>query len=189
MGLVGRLVGTPPDHVREKEKQQIVDIPEFDVTQYAKKLGVVVGLIVPVIITALKSFGVHDISTPIIVSGLGVTAVVLLSASLVMAVDLASRSYLKRGLIAQGERETHEDGAAGSAGGAVAVPSGVLVWLKDREEPQPLLAVARGSDGESSYLVAGGPVIQRRGSDGSPQYAFDGAPEWHPAADIHATTA
>ena len=38
MSVIGKLFGTPPDHKEEKKEHEIVEAPEFDVTQYAKKL-------------------------------------------------------------------------------------------------------------------------------------------------------
>jgi hypothetical protein len=186
--LDSRVFGTPKDLKKEQQENEVVKAPEFDITQYAKKLGVVVGVISPAVVAALKSFGVNDITTPVVVAALGVTAVALFSASVVMAVDLAARAYLTRGEPKEkGKTEPgSESGHSASGQGTtmVAAPAGSLVWLKESDESRPLLAISREADGGCSYLVAGGATVQRGEADRA-QQAIDGSAEWHPDKEIH----
>jgi hypothetical protein len=177
MGVLDGLVGTPPNHEREKVEHEVVKAPEFDITQYAKKLGLAVAAFSPAIVAALKSFGVHDISTPIVIASLGLTAVALLSASLVMAVDLAARAYLtRRGPVAE---ESPASTGSKRMGAITPAPKGLLVWLEGEEEPRPVLGLREEGDGSNSYLVAEGAVVAR--SQGGKQIeAIDGLDQMAP---------
>lgn len=53
MGLLDNaLFGTPQNHDQDKQDKAVapVQAPEFDVTQYAKKLAIVIGVLAPAII-------------------------------------------------------------------------------------------------------------------------------------------
>ena len=180
MSAIGKLFGTPPDHKEEKKDHEIVKAPEFDVTQYAKKLAVVLGVLAPAIVAALKVLNVKEATPGIAIGALGVTAAALLAVSLVMAVDIAARAYLT---IGQAGKEEEKNGAA--KGEIVATVPGTMIWLDGDEEPHPLLAISGDGSEASSYLVASGSTIQRR-SDGKDVAAVDGPPEWHPASAVRA---
>ena len=159
MGLLDNaLFGTPPNHDQDKQDKAVapVQAPEFDVTQYAKKLAIVIGVLAPAIIAALKLFNVKEVTPGIVIGALAVTAVALLSVSLIMAVDLASRAYLTRG-------ETLKDGHSGAdqtfQAGLIAAEPGTLVWLDGDDEPRPVLAIAGDGTSASSYLAVSGPAL------------------------------
>ena len=203
LSFIGSLVGSPKKHQEEKEKLEVVQAPEFDITQYAKKLAVVVGVIGPAAVGAMKLFDVKQATPGIVIGAFGLTAAALLGVSLVMAVDLAARSYLvgvgaqrrarereerKRG---EGHRKKagpdgdpeHPDRPAGAD--LIEPPRGMVVWLADDPDPHPVLALAGDGAKTSSYLVASGSTASRsRGMK-----AIDGAPRWHRAEDIVAVSA
>lgn len=180
MGVIGNLFGTPPDHKEEKKENKIVEAPEFDVTQYAKKLALVLGVLAPAIAGTLKALKVEHVSSGMVIGAFGVTAAALLGVSLVMAVDVAARAYLT---IGQAGTATKKD--AGPNGEIVAAAEGTMVWLKGDDEPHPLLAISGDGTESSSYLVAAGPTIKRSGG-GEKMAAVDGPPEWHPASEVRA---
>jgi hypothetical protein len=193
MGALGGLFGTPKKHEQEKDKLEVVQAPEFDITQYAKKLAVVVGVIGPAAVGTLKLFGNQKVTPGIVIGAFGLTAAALLGVSLVMAVDLASRSYLV-GVGAQRKarereegKEKSDSGGAGHAPGAevVSAPRDTLVWLKDDPDPHPVLAMAGDGAKASSYLVASGSTVERAAGAHSVE-AIDGPPEWHPAEEVRA---
>jgi hypothetical protein len=184
MGLFSNaLFGTPKKHEQEKEVNEVVKTPEFDITQYAKKLGLTVGILLAAAVAALKAAGVEELTDPAVLVGiLAVVAVGLLSASLVMAVDLAARAYLN----GESSAVTEEKEKAGSTAGdprVVPMPRGTLVWLQGEESAHPLLAIARDAAGADSYLVASGSSVEL-GPVGQAQKAIGGAPKWEPAEKI-----
>src|SRR3978361_33362 len=93
MGLIGNLFGVPKEHKKEKAEHEVVQVPEFDITQYAKKLGLTVTVLAAACVAALKTFDV-DNTEGIVIAIFGVIAAAMLGVSLVMAADLASRAYL-----------------------------------------------------------------------------------------------
>ena len=198
MGVVGGLFGTPKKHEDEKEKLEVVQAPEFDITQYAKKLAVVVGVIAPAAVGAMKLFNVKEVTPGIVIGAFGLTAAALLGVSLVMAVDLASRSYLA-GVGQQRKAREREEGKNkddpdkggsgddGPPGGSklIEAPRGMVVWLADDPDPHPVLALAGDGAKASSYLIASGSTATRAHG----MKAIDGAPKWHPASEITAVSA
>jgi hypothetical protein len=174
------LFGTPPDHKEEKKEHEIVEAPEFDVTQYAKKLAVVLGVLAPAIVGLLKVLNVKVATAPIAIGALGVTAAALIGVSLVMAVDIAARAYLTVG---KAKEEAAKDSQP--TGELVTAAPGTMVWLEGDNEPHPLLAISGDGTDSSSYLVATGPTIERSGG-GKDMSAVDGPPAWHPASDVRA---
>lgn len=184
MGLMSNsLFGTPKDHQAEKEDHKAVTIPEFDITQYAKKLGVAIGVIVTATATALKLFKVDQITPAIVVGALGVTAAALLGMSLVMAVDLVARAYLTgEGSASKGEGT---DTGTNRKDAITPLPPGTLVWLKDDERPHPALAITSDGKTVGAYLVAVGSTIER-GQGKEAQSAIDGAPKWEDVDRIEA---
>lgn len=193
MGLFSNaLFGTPKKHEQEKEVNEVVKTPEFDITQYAKKLGLIVSILLAATVATLKAAGVEELTDPAVLVGvLAVVAAGLLSASLVMAVDLASRAYLNGESSASAEEKDKDEkekakAKAGSAAGdprVVPMPRGTLVWLQGEENAHPLLAIARDAAGVDSYLVASGSSVEL-GPTGQSQKAIAGAPKWEPAERI-----
>jgi hypothetical protein len=175
------MFGTPPDHATEKNEHKVVTAPEFDVTQYAKKLALVLGVLAPALAGVLKALKIEHVSSGMVIGAFGVTAAALLGVSVVMAVDIAARAYLTVG--EAGKEEAAKD--AGSKVELVGVEPGTVVWLKDDDEPHPVLAIASDGASSNSYLVAAGPTIERqRGNQET--HAVDGAPEWHSSDKIRA---
>jgi len=181
MGIIGKLFGTPPDHKEEKKEHEIVEAPEFDVTQYAKKLALVIGVLAPAIAGTLKALKIEHVSSGMVIGAFGVTAAALLGVSLVMAVDVAARAYLTVGKPA--EKATDGDGK--SKGEIAAAPPGTTVWLEGDDEPHPLLAIAGDGSDSSSYLIAAGSTIERH-AGGKDVTAIDGSAKWHPASEVRA---
>jgi hypothetical protein len=189
MGLIGNLLGTPKEHEKEKDKHEVVKTPEFDITQYAKKLAVVITTLAVAGTAALKGFDVSQ-TEGMVIAIFGVIAAAMLGVSVVMAVDLAARAYLAGAGAA--EKEAKDGGSANGDGdpppgpGLITVPPGTIVWLEDDDEPHPLLAIS-GPTGEKagSYLVAAGSKVSRPQGDKSVD-AIDGAPKWHSGDTIRA---
>jgi hypothetical protein len=185
MSAIGKLFGTPPDHKEEKKEHEIVEAPEFDVTQYAKKLALVLGVLAPAIAGVLKALKVEHVSSGMVIGAFGVTAAALLGVSLVMAVDIGARAYLTIGK-AEGEAGKGDAAKGGAAkGDLVAAVPGTMIWLEGDDDPHPLLAISGDGTEASSYLVAAGSTIERRGG-GKDMAAVDGPPEWHPASAVRA---
>lgn len=192
MGLIKKLLGTPPEHKEEKKKHEVVKAPEFDVTQYAKKLGVTIGVIAAATATALKLFKVEQITDVIVVGALGVTAAALLGVSFVMATDLAARAYLSGEGSAPKEGENEEengDATTGDgdtpSGGTIAAPAGTQVWLEGGSDPHPVLAMSGDGEKISSFLVATGSTVERT-ADEKQVKALDGTVKWYSADEIRA---
>jgi hypothetical protein len=188
MGLIGNLFGTPKEHEKEKVEHEVVKTPEFDITQYAKKLAVVITTLAVAGAAALKGFDVGQ-TEGMVIAIFGVIAAAMLGVSVVMAVDLASRAYLAGSGAAEktAKDDASESGEGGAPSGselATASP-GTIVWLEDDDEPHPLLAVATADGKASSYLVAAGSKVSRsRGSEDVD--AIGGAPKWLSADAIKA---
>lgn len=186
MGIIGKLFGTPPEHKEEKDKHEIVKAPEFDITQYAKKLALVLGVLAPALAGVLKALKVEHVSSGMVIGAFGVTAAALLGVSLVMAVDIAARAYLTVG---EAEEKDGDKAAKEKTGdpktGLVAAAPGTMVWLEGDDDPHPLLAIAGDGTASSSYLVAAGSAIERR-AGGKDVPAVDGPAEWHPASEVRA---
>jgi hypothetical protein len=188
LGL-NRLVGTPQESAEEKKAGEVVKTPEFDITQYAKKLAVSIGVLLAAAIAALQKAEVKEFTDPaVLVGALGLVAAGLLGMCLVMAVDIASRAYLSGEGSAQkkAEEKEEEEKEKAPASQVIPMPPGALVWMKDDDRPLPLLAVAGSGTGSSSYLVASGEVA-KAGRDGEEQDAIKGAPKWEAEEKVAAT--
>jgi hypothetical protein len=187
MGLIGNLFGVPKEHEKEKAEHEVVQVPEFDITQYAKKLGVTVTVLAAACVAALKSFDVTN-TEGIVIAIFGVIAAAMLGVSLVMAVDLASRAYLTGAGAAQKDKEEKAKPASnGPPPGTeiVAAQPGTMVWLEDDDQPHPVLAIATAGGKTSSYLVVAGSKVSRSRGEKSVD-AIDGSPKWHQASAIRA---
>jgi hypothetical protein len=191
--ILKKLVGTPPAHKDEKKEHKVVETPEFDITQYAKKLGVTIGVIVTAVFGTLKGFNVAHITDAIVVGALGVTAAALLGVSFVMATDLAARAYLSgEGSASKKKTKTSAtvDGEERDSAEEeiIAVPEGMQVWLKEGDGPHPVLAMSGDGKEVSSYLIATGSTHERD-VDGKQVKAFDGTVKWFSADEIQAIRA
>ena len=189
MGLIGNLFGVPKKHEEEKKDLEVVKAPEFDLTQYAKKLALGIPIFVAAVVAALEEFTDVEQTEAIVIGVLGLVAVALFGVCLVMAADLAARAFITAS--GAGEKaEKAEDGEKGkgdpAAGSEIVTASpGTLVWLENTDEPRPLLAIASDGGEVSSYLVAAGSKVTRTQA-GKNIEAIGGAPKWHPAAAIQA---
>ncbi len=166
-----KIFGVPEGHQEATQTPAAtVKAPEFDITQYAKKLAVIVGVIFPAAIATAKAAGV-EINSDIVVAGLVVTATALIAVSIVMATDVGARAY-----VTVHTPQTNE-ATASSGAAVVAAPLGMKVWLKDHgEEAYAVLAIDRTGD-SASYLVAGGSTSQKQVPEGTIT-AYDQAPSW-----------
>jgi hypothetical protein len=189
MGLISNLLGTPKEHNREKSEHEVVKTPEFDITQYAKKLGVSAGIVLGAVIAALKAAKVEEVTDPAVLVGvLAVVAAAFLGTSLVMAIDLAARAYLAGAGSAGGEDEAadNSDSEVKESGSkAIPAPAGMMVWLPGDDGPHPVLAMNGDGEKATSYLVAAGSTVERTAGDKSVK-AIDGTPSWHSADQIRA---
>jgi hypothetical protein len=79
---------------------EVITAREFDITQYGKKMAVLIGVLTPAIVGALKLFHVSEVTPAMVIAALAVTAVSIFSASLVMAVDMIARAMVTRQPIA-----------------------------------------------------------------------------------------
>ncbi len=93
MGLLDNALFGSPKPTGEAG-DEVIKAREFDITQYGKKMAVLIGVLVPAIVGALKLFHVQEVSEAMVIAALGVTAVAILSASLVMAVDMIARALV-----------------------------------------------------------------------------------------------
>jgi hypothetical protein len=167
MELLKSIVGQPVNHEADKKdpKKATVQAPEFDITQYAKKLGVVVGVLFPAVLGVLKAAKV-EVSTSITIATLGVTAAALIGVSLAAAADILGRVYA--------DRSSRWGSAAAGAG-----PSSnslMTVWLREEEEGCPVLKVDRGESG-TSYLVLRGSTSKKTVGDEEIE-VYDEKPAW-----------
>lgn len=188
-----KLFGTPQNHPKEKEDNEVVEVPEFDITQYAKKLGVSVGVLLAAVVAALKAAGVEEVTQPaVLVGALGVVAAGAIGTSFVMAIDLAARAYLTgEGAARKKKKQADDDAVSGNGGNGgpggdlIPAPPGTTVWLQGEADPRPVLAMAGDGKKISSYLVATGATVERSAGDKTIK-AIDGTPEWHRAEEIRA---
>lgn len=164
MGILDNpLFGTPK--ASDSAGEEVVKAREFDITQYGKKMAVLIGVLVPAIVGALKLFHVKEISDAMVIASLAVTAVGILSASFVMAVDMIARALVTR------RTETKEERP----------PDGPhYVRIKGSNDPRPVFAVRDEGGDDSSFLVPTG----ERLSDPS---GFDGPLRWVPAKKVRAS--
>jgi hypothetical protein len=187
MEAIRKLLGTPKNHEEEKAKAEVVEAPEFDITQYAKKLTVLVAAVAAAGAAALEVFDVKE-TEGMVIAAIGIVAVAVLGASLVMAVDLAARAYLT-GSAAGKKRE--EEGAEEPTDedppetGLIAATPGTMVWLEGDDDPHPLLAISSDGEKVNSYLVASGSTVERPRGDHLMK-AVDGSPKWHTPETIRA---
>jgi hypothetical protein len=193
------LFGTPPTHTTEKNeeggKNLAVKAPEFDITQYVKKLSVSLGLLAAASAAALKVLG-KTTPSGLVAACLGVTAVGILGVCLISAVDIAARAYVTRGQQPNSaDPPTGTDGKDNVPVGtpatpppAIAVPSGrVLAWVEGYEQPRLVLAIT-GDGAESKYLLSGDTKGSR--PDGTTTVAsLEGRPAWHDAKEVTAVRA
>jgi hypothetical protein len=184
VGFISKLFGTPKNHKQEKEEHKVVETPEFDITQYAKKLGVVIGVLTPAIAGGLKAF--KDVPPAVIVGSLGVTAAALLGIAFVSAADIAARAFLS----GEGSAQKQDDDADEEPGSpeVIPAPAGMQVWLKEGDGPHPVSAMSSDGKKVTSYLVATG-ASQERVVDGTAVKAVDGTVKWCDAADVQAIRA
>jgi len=173
MGLIENILGTPSEHGAEKKEQEVVKTPEFDVTQYAKKLAVMVGVVAAAAASALKLFKVDQVTPGIVIGAFGLAAAALIGASLVMAIDVAARAYLAgRGAAEKEKEQAAKVGAHEGESNLVPAPPGTVAWIEDKAKPRPVLAIKEGPAGPA-YLVAAKP---RQGNSGT--QPGEGAPKW-----------
>lgn len=92
--------------------EEVVTAREFDVTQYGKKMAVLIGVLAPAIVGGLKVLWGKDVTPAMVVAALGVTGIAILSASLVMAADMISRAIVTRA-----EHPKSTPAAGGASGG------------------------------------------------------------------------
>jgi hypothetical protein len=179
--LLGPIVGAPAGREEEKgdAEKAPIQAPEFDLTQYAKKLAIVVGVIFPAVLAALKAADVN-VTDGIVIGSLGVTAAALIGACLVMAADLAARAY--------SDRSTRW--TTGDSGKTATVldrsPALMTVWLRGETAPCPVVAVDRDK-ADTAYLVLRGST-SKKGIEGHEIVAYDDAPEWVPASEVTASS-
>jgi hypothetical protein len=173
---LGRLVGHPKDHATEKAdpNKATIQAPEFDITQYAKKLGVAIGVLIPGLLGVLKAAKV-EISTPVMVGALGVTAAAMIGISLAVAADILGRVYA--------DRSVKWSGAASNGGGGVP-SSSMTVWLSGETEACPVVTIDR-SNGQTSYLVLKGSTSKKT-VDGKDVEVYDGKPTWVEESEVTA---
>jgi hypothetical protein len=186
MDLIKKIFGTPTKHEEEKKEHEVVETPEFDITQYAKKLGVTIGILVPAVTGGLEAFQKIEMPTAVIVGALGVTAAALLGIAFVSAVDIAARAFLSGEGSGQ-KKESSEDETAGAAE-VFPAPKGMKVWLEKDGGPHPVLAMSSSGDGVGSYLIATGSTHDRT-VDGRQVKAIDGAAKWYGEDEVQAIRA
>jgi hypothetical protein len=208
MGLLDfALFGTPKQTAESQVGGENVAVkaPEFEITQYVKKLSVSLGLLAAASATALKLFDSSKTPPGIIAACLGVTAVGILGVCLISAVDIAARAYVTRGQqptpnnpppgpVDQGGAPAAQTAAATApaptptALPTIAVsPDRVLAWLEGDEQPRLVLAVT-GDGAASKYLLSGdGRGSRKDGDDAVP--SLEGIPSWHDSKEVHAVRA
>jgi hypothetical protein len=170
----------------EKDGKEVVDTREFDLTKFAKKLGIAIGFLAPAIVGGLESFNQVKVPTAVIVGALGVTAAALLGIAFVSAVDIASRAFLS----GEGSAQKKDEGDGEESGSAevIAAPAGMQVWLKEGDGPHPVSAMSSDGKKVTSYLVATGSA-QKRSVGGHQVHAIDGTVKWCDAAEVQAVRA
>jgi hypothetical protein len=75
---------------------EVIKAREFDITQYGKKMAVLIGVLAPAIVGGLKVIWGDQVTPAMVIAALGVTAIAIFSASLVMAVDMIARALVTR---------------------------------------------------------------------------------------------
>lgn len=181
ISLIKKIFGTPPKHKEEKEEHEVVETPEFDLTQYAKKLGLAIGVLVPAIAGGLKAF--KDVPTAVIVGALGVTAAALLGIAFVSAVDIAARAFLNgEGSAQKKDPQNGDDDGKSKPAEPIPAPQGMQIWLKEGGGPYPVIAIDSGGE---KYLVATGSVHDRE-VDGKEVKAVDGTIKWCGGDEVQA---
>lgn len=95
MGLLDNAVFGAPK-ATGKPGEEVITAREFDITQYGKKMAVLLGVLAPAIVGALKVIWGKDVTPAMVIAALAVTAVAIFSASLVMAVDMIARAIVTR---------------------------------------------------------------------------------------------
>ncbi len=111
---------------------EVIKAREFDITQYGKKMAVLIGVLTPAIVGALKLFHVSEVTPAMVIAALGVTAVAIFSASLVMAVDMIARAMVTRQPAAGSPSGSQAGGAA--AGSSDPPKPGEEVRVKTTEK-------------------------------------------------------
>ncbi len=125
--LVPRVAADPPQEGR------LVEAPEFDLTQVAKKLALAIPVFATAIVGGLKALGVEKATDPAyVIAALGVTAAGLLALGIVAAADIVGRAYV----------EASKRLADATSTPGVAEPSEV-----DGQEKERLDAAAQGERG------------------------------------------
>jgi len=185
MGILDNpLFGTP--QASDSTGEEVVKAREFDITQYGKKMAVLIGVLVPAIVGALKLFHVKEISDAMVIAALAVTAVGILSASFVMAVDMIARALVTRQTGGDGEKKSAPSGATGAAGGGPAPtgpgssPGTQFVRIKGSDDPRPVFAVRDEGGDDSAFLVPIGAKL-------SDPPGFEGPLRWVPAKKVRAS--
>jgi hypothetical protein len=208
MGLLDSpIFGTPPEHTTEKReeggKNLAVKAPEFDVTQYVKKLSVVMATLAAGAAGVLKAIEGTDTPPGILAACLGVVAVGILGVCLISAVDIAARAYVTRGQNeSSDEAATPPDKKADAQGPAKPAPttepapgglavggpsSRMLAWLEGDDQPRLVLAVT-GDGTTSKYLLSGEDRGTRKDGDVTVT-SIEGRPAWHDGKEVSALRA
>lgn len=169
-GVLKKVLGTPDNYTADKDDETKAPIqsPPFDLTQYAKGLAVVIGVIFPAVLVALETAKI-GLSNGIVIAGLGVTGAALIAVCIVMAADIGARAYAHRSTSLSATR-----------GGPAAMSSNdspiMTVWLRGDAEPCPVIALERdGSD--TLFLVLRGST-SKKSIAGKETTAYDDGPTW-----------
>ena len=173
--LLKSIVGEPANHEKDKEdpKKATVQAPEFDITQYAKKLGLAVGVLFPALLGVLKVAKV-DVNPAIMIAMFGVTAAALIGISLAAAADILGRVYADR---------SSRWGSAAAVSGSASSPL-MTVWLSGEDEGRPVIAIERGESG-TSYLVLRGSTSKKSVGDEEIE-VYDEKPTWVKESEVTA---
>jgi hypothetical protein len=182
LDFLGPLVGNPSKRDEDKQDPTKAPItaPEFDITQYAKRLAVVIGVLFPAILGVLRAAHIK-IDEGVIIAALGVTAASLLGACFVMASDILGRAYADRSqrwTPAPPLREYAE-----SKGRAALM----TVWLHDQPEPCPVIAIIPAPGNQARYLILHG-TTSTKTQNGRQITVYDDPPRWVNDSDIVACT-
>lgn len=108
---------------------EVVTAREFDVTQYAKKMAVLIGVLAPAIVGGLKVIWGKDVTPAMVVAALAVTGIAILSASIVMAADMVARAMVTH---AEQEKPAPEREGAPAKAGALGPGEELRVTTKER---------------------------------------------------------
>jgi hypothetical protein len=179
MGILdGALFGTPKDTTSGSAGKEVVKAREFDITQYGKKMAVLIGVLTPAIVGALKALTGKEVTDAMVIASLAVTAVGILSASFVMAVDMIARAIVTR----RTEPDEGAAQAAASSSGAPApdppdTPAGPYIRIEGLEGARPVFDVRDEGGSDSSFLVPTGAAL-------SDPAGFDGPIRWVSAKKV-----